>query len=253
VGADVLADEADDQVALPLEGKPSDEQQQSLLVRAHRHLVRPSRARHGGKPSYTGKRARLRQGFCGGRRPTRAHRPGRVAHRAGVSVYYRPGACGQSPKIALERVRWAHQARAAPVPHAAPPDRLRANDGRDETVCKMTISLRAGVVYSVLALLVFLYLARARSTPSPAHAPEAAYVACQQFVRDRLRAPTSAAFPPYREVVVRGGAPTAEYELRAYVDAQNAFGAPLRSTFTCTVQHTTGTTYRLVDLHLEPR
>lgn len=60
----------------------------------------------------------------------------------------------------------------------------------------------------------------------------AGWVACQHFVRARLRAPSTADFPWYNgQGTVSGGT----YTVKSYVDAQNAFGAKVRTTFTCAV------------------
>lgn len=73
--------------------------------------------------------------------------------------------------------------------------------------------------------------------------PEAAWVVTQSFVEKRLRSPTSASFPWYDKSFVQqlpdeGG--KKRYRVSAYVDAQNAFGAKIRTRFTCTVRYIGG-------------
>jgi len=61
---------------------------------------------------------------------------------------------------------------------------------------------------------------------------------CQEAVVSQLRAPGSAVFPepPYEgELALEHLQATNAYIWNAYVDAQNSFGALLRSDFTCTV------------------
>jgi hypothetical protein len=77
-----------------------------------------------------------------------------------------------------------------------------------------------------------------------------AFDVCKQFVRDRLKAPGSASFRNFFEddgevsVTHLGD----EYTVVSSVDAQNSFGASLRSNFRCTVTHVSGSSWRLVDL-----
>lgn len=74
---------------------------------------------------------------------------------------------------------------------------------------------------------------------------------CQQFVKGRLRSPASADFPwahAGRVTALGGG----QYRIRSYVDAQNAFGAEVRTDFVCTVQRSSGR-WQLVNLDMNPR
>lgn len=53
---------------------------------------------------------------------------------------------------------------------------------------------------------------------------------CEDFVKDRLKAPTTAEF----ETAVTGGGGT--YTVTGAVDAENSFGAKVRNQFTCRVR-----------------
>lgn len=79
-----------------------------------------------------------------------------------------------------------------------------------------------------------------------------AFDVCTNFVKDRLRAPSTAEFRNYfeddGEVVVTGGPDT--YVVTSSVDSENGFGAMLRSTFVCQVEHVAGTRWMLVDLSI---
>lgn len=83
----------------------------------------------------------------------------------------------------------------------------------------------------------------------------AAFDVCTQFVKDRLRSPGTASFRNYfeddGEVTVAGG--PSVFTVRSSVDSENGFGATIRSNFTCEVRHTTGTSFRLVDLQISER
>lgn len=68
---------------------------------------------------------------------------------------------------------------------------------------------------------------------------------CQQFVKNRLKSPSSAEFPwgmDAEQVSEK------QYRVQSYVEAQNSFGATLRKDFTCITRHKEGQTWDLVDL-----
>lgn len=90
------------------------------------------------------------------------------------------------------------------------------------------------------------------STPTARHSGVGAFVACQQFVKDRLRAPSTADFPSgsTRYTTEIGGG---KYRVEAYVDSQNGFGAMLRSNFTCDVQWVEPDNWKLEALNIADR
>lgn len=73
-----------------------------------------------------------------------------------------------------------------------------------------------------------------------------AFVMCQQFVRDRLKAPASAGFPLSYEATITGG-PTL-WTVRSHVDSENSFGAQIRTRFTCSVNYEGGDRWELRNL-----
>lgn len=75
---------------------------------------------------------------------------------------------------------------------------------------------------------------------------------CEQFVRDRLKAPDTATFrDPYGDQIFYTGDGEGPITVDASVDSENSFGANLRSTYTCTVSHAgSDDTWNLVDLQL---
>lgn len=92
----------------------------------------------------------------------------------------------------------------------------------------------------------------AEPEPEPEHDAVGAWVVCENFVEDRLRAPATADFPCcYSDFVTHEGGGV--YRAEAYVDAENAFGAMLRSDFTCTVEHRSSGRWRLRDLEITER
>lgn len=61
-----------------------------------------------------------------------------------------------------------------------------------------------------------------------------AFVMSQKFVRNRLKAPSTAQFPHSSSTREIG---KCRYEVTAYVDAQNAFGAMLRTRYSAVMQY----------------
>lgn len=72
---------------------------------------------------------------------------------------------------------------------------------------------------------------------------------CEDFVKDRLKAPATAGFPLNSDWTINQTADT--WTARSHVDAQNSFGAQVRTQFTCTVRHVQGARWRLVSLDME--
>jgi uncharacterized protein involved in type VI secretion and phage assembly len=63
-------------------------------------------------------------------------------------------------------------------------------------------------------------------------AKQHAFTASKSLVRDRLKSPSTADFPWYdKSFVTHRG--KGLFEVNAYVDAQNSFGATLRNRYTC--------------------
>ncbi len=72
-----------------------------------------------------------------------------------------------------------------------------------------------------------------------------AYKACENWVSERLRAPSTADFSG----VARSEITKTDigYDVTGYVDSQNGFGAQIRSDFTCEMR-LTADSWQLVDL-----
>ncbi len=106
----------------------------------------------------------------------------------------------------------------------------------------------------VVAVIVGIYIAfsgspSSNTSPSTMHSEAGAWVMCQNFVEQRLRAPSTAKFPwGYRDYVSKIGAQ--KYKVDAYVDAENAFGGTIRTEFQCTVSYIGNEKWRLDDLKM---
>jgi hypothetical protein len=68
---------------------------------------------------------------------------------------------------------------------------------------------------------------------SPPSESDAKFI-CQKFVTDRLRAPATAQFPSYSEQKASKNN-DGSFIVVGYVDAQNGFGANIRTYYGCTV------------------
>jgi len=66
-----------------------------------------------------------------------------------------------------------------------------------------------------------------------------AWAACATFVEERLKAPLTADLQSYSQELVSEGAP-GSFEVHGTVDAQNSYGARLRSKFKCTLHDDRG-------------
>lgn len=69
-----------------------------------------------------------------------------------------------------------------------------------------------------------------KSGKDPCDDEIAAFVMSQQFVRDRLKSPSSAKFPFISNATVIKQ-PGCRFVVRSYVDSQNSFGAMLRTDY----------------------
>jgi hypothetical protein len=81
-----------------------------------------------------------------------------------------------------------------------------------------------------------------------------AFDVCTKFVKDRLKAPSTASFRNFFEddgEVVVSGSGNGPYTVISSVDAENGFGANIRTNFVCEVRHTGGGNWRLVNLVLD--
>jgi|SRR5690554_4865187 hypothetical protein len=109
------------------------------------------------------------------------------------------------------------------------------------------------VAYAVLGIiLVILLILNGGFGSSSGDSSEngsavGAFVACQQFVEDRLKAPSTAKFGGTYSQATSSLA-SGRYRVRTYVDSQNSFGAMVRTGFDCTVRHTGSESYRLESL-----
>jgi hypothetical protein len=73
---------------------------------------------------------------------------------------------------------------------------------------------------------------------------------CERAVLQRLKAPASAEFQPRKEwdmrwIADRKGKPTGDVFIQSWVDAQNSFGAKIRTPFICDVANPSTSAQRI--------
>lgn len=77
------------------------------------------------------------------------------------------------------------------------------------------------------------------------------YVMSKQFVEDNLKSPRSAKFPwgsdEYKVMHTGDGV----FEVRSWVDAQNSFGAMIRSTYYVEMQYVGDNRWRLLNIDIQ--
>lgn len=100
-----------------------------------------------------------------------------------------------------------------------------------------------GCLTAVLLAVAFVVWGCVMQDPADNQKATAVYM-CEEFVKDRLKAPRTAKFS--HEVPAKFGV---AWRVTGAVDAENSFGVPLRLTYTCTVRAKDGKdTWELVTL-----
>jgi hypothetical protein len=98
--------------------------------------------------------------------------------------------------------------------------------------------------------------AKLTNTPRPTRTPKPdvgddldAIIMCEQFITDRLISPTTAEFPSFRDQRVEQQ-DDVTWIVWSYVDAQNRFGAMIRTRYWCEVKYLGNERWRLIDYEL---
>jgi hypothetical protein len=107
---------------------------------------------------------------------------------------------------------------------------------------KKTGGLGAVIAFAVVFLCLGGFALKAVFGGDRASSTGDAVVACEGFVKDRLKAPSSAKFSG--EDAQQSGS---VYTVTGAVDSQNSFGALLRSSYTCVVEDS-GSQWKLQSL-----
>jgi hypothetical protein len=115
---------------------------------------------------------------------------------------------------------------------------------------KSSAPRQARAVFIGLVALLVIGAAVAHFLPAQPSAtvhvanPHTVWRICQERTSAELKAPASAAFPSYDEHAISHSG--ALWSVDSYVDAQNSFGAQLRTRYTCTASfNPNDATYRI--------
>lgn len=153
-------------------------------------------------------------------------------------------ACGQTVSVNALACPYCGEPKAKEAPPPQPPQ-----PGKKTNVGARTI-MAALVVCAIILPAMFNATSKA---PSERDMASLAGIHCQEFVKTQLKAPSTADFPSL------GGSTSkidnSTYLVRSYVDAQNSFGATIRSNWICKIQYKSGdqysaTSWKLIDLEM---
>lgn len=168
-----------------------------------------------------------------------------------------PG-CGAIYVKVARAIRQQQTEASATAPIQSQPADSKAE--KKKAVGSTTISTGAGllIIASFTTLAIVIGTDRVErdassSTGADKGGETSAFIQCQNFVRDRLRAPVSAEFPFLERKSWDMGNNT--WVVKSHVNSQNGFGAMIRSSWHCKVQYVGGNvsdqrSWRLLDLEL---
>lgn len=125
-------------------------------------------------------------------------------------------------------------------------DQLKTEKAQQEAQSTLGCCVAVIVVVVLFAMWMVFTGPSSEETKVADRRRDAWYVACQ-FVEDRLKAPSSADFPYYEPKYVQDLG-SGKYRVQSYVDAQNSFGAKIRSRWMVVEQHVGGTQFKLLDI-----
>lgn len=108
---------------------------------------------------------------------------------------------------------------------------------KDEAPKGSNIGKIIGAVCLVVLLIVIIGVIAGNcsgSSSSSSNPEITAYYCSQEVVKEKLKAPSTAKFPPYSSSFVKDNG-NSKYTVHAYVDAQNSFGATVRTYYTVNI------------------
>lgn len=97
------------------------------------------------------------------------------------------------------------------------------------------------IIVNVILWPTAIYLILSSSEPEPLTPEKSAYYAAREVVSNHLKSPETAEYQPYSDDIVQINGNT--YSINLYVDAENAFGALLRTHFIVDVELRDGAWY----------
>lgn len=136
------------------------------------------------------------------------------------------GYCGRKLPVVLEEVP------------AALPKSAAQNTHLSESQASTRTLIIIGILIAIALPCSFCYYSvfggdGGTSSSSSELGETGAYVICKSFVKDSLKSPGTADFPFLEYEVTKQG--TNSFSVKSYVDAQNSFGANIRTYFVCRI------------------
>jgi hypothetical protein len=108
----------------------------------------------------------------------------------------------------------------------------------DETTLKKRSDLVLKLIFVFVGVLIcgMIYMGVSDNGKNKDDHSTMASIQCRDFVRDRLKSPSTADFP----MSIGRDVGNNTYVLYSYVDAENSFGAKIRNDFYCKIKYTGG-------------
>lgn len=108
------------------------------------------------------------------------------------------------------------------------------------------------IIVVIVAFIVIANIGGGDDVPSATGDAITAFIMSEQFVEQRLKAPSTAKFSKYHEVedqITKIG--TNKWHVVAWVDAQNGFGAMIRNHYSCDMTYKGNDTWGCENLVIE--
>lgn len=120
-------------------------------------------------------------------------------------------------------------------------DRLQALGSESKDWSDLSGAEKTGTIVVLFILAIAAY-STLNSEPDPAserNSEVSVYTQCERWVKERLKAPSTSEFPWYDSSRVQKIG-DGHFVVRGYVDAQNSYGAQIRSNYLCESRFTNG-------------
>jgi hypothetical protein len=163
--------------------------------------------------------------------------------------------CHHCGSLNPDAVRFCNNCGVALNIPASQPELLKISNN----AWKWILGVFGGLVLLIIVTATQNHTSTSQNMPSPVTSPEnhwestdgkiEAFVMSQTFMKRRLKAPSTAGFPWYSDSEVsvfhRGGG---VFQVKSYVDAQNSFGAKLRTHYLCELKDNGHDSWSLISL-----
>ncbi len=108
---------------------------------------------------------------------------------------------------------------------------------------------RIGCATLMVVFIGFMFWAFSGNDTSKEPSKLDAYVISQQFVQQKLKAPSSAKFPAYKkDMVITNN--NERFKVESYVESKNSFGSTIRNKYICIVTYLDNGQWKLNTLEL---